>query len=143
MLTASTSQGIKATTLPSSDPLEKPRYVSANTPVSYSAFIMHRRKDLWGPDAEEFDPDRFLDHRLHKYLTPQPFISLPFNAGPRICLGQQFADNEIIFMLIHLLQHFTSMSLAPKTQSTGTLPPTTWRGQTAGRREKSPSQGRI
>lgn len=39
--------------------------------------------------AEEFDPDRFLDERLHKYLTPNPFIFLPFNAGPRICLGQQ------------------------------------------------------
>ena len=39
--------------------------------------------------AEEFDPDRFQDERLHKYLTPNPFIFLPFNAGPRICLGQQ------------------------------------------------------
>ena len=40
-------------------------------------------------EAEEFDPDRFLDERLHKYLTPNPFIFVPFNAGPRICLGQQ------------------------------------------------------
>ena len=39
--------------------------------------------------AMKFDPDRFLDERLHKYLVPNPFIFLPFNAGPRICLGQQ------------------------------------------------------
>lgn len=39
--------------------------------------------------AEEFDPDRFLDERLKKYLSKNPFIFLPFNAGPRICLGQQ------------------------------------------------------
>ena len=38
--------------------------------------------------ALEFDPDRFLDERV-KYLTLNPFIFLPFNAGPRICLGQQ------------------------------------------------------
>jgi cytochrome P450 len=71
--------------------------------------MMHRRTDLWGPDgatillvslichltqhvshtALEFDPDRFLDERVKKYLTNNPFIFLPFNAGPRICVGQQ------------------------------------------------------
>ena len=82
-------------------------YVPANTRVLYSVLVMHRRKDLWGPDgtflpscairteyrrvheALEFDPNRFLDDRLHKYLIPNPYIFLPFNAGPRICLGQQ------------------------------------------------------
>lgn len=39
--------------------------------------------------ASEFDPDRFIDERLKQYLTKNPFIFLPFNAGPRICLGQQ------------------------------------------------------
>ena len=38
--------------------------------------------------ALEFDPDRFLDERLNKFLV-NPFIFLPFNAEPRICLGQQ------------------------------------------------------
>jgi len=56
--------------------------------------------------ALEFDPDRFLDFRLHKYLTPNPFIFVPFNAGPRICLGQQFAYNEASFFLVKLLQNF-------------------------------------
>ncbi|KAH7882561.1 cytochrome P450 [Phlebopus sp. FC_14] len=119
-------ESIKATTFPSPDPLQKPYYVPAKTNVAYSVFLMHRRKDLWGPDAEEFDPDRFLDERLHKYLTPRPFIFLPFNAGPRICLGQQLAYNEMSFMLIRLLQNFTSISLAPDAQAPGTLPPAVW-----------------
>ena len=64
-------------------------YIPAGTRCMYSVFIMHRRKDLWGPDAESFDPDRFLDARVQRYLTPNPFIFLPFNAGPRIYLGRQ------------------------------------------------------
>ena len=39
--------------------------------------------------ALEFDPDRFLDNRVREYLVKNSFIFLPFNAGPRICLGQQ------------------------------------------------------
>ena len=52
--------------------------------------------------ALAFDPDRFLDHRLHKYLTPNPFIFLPFNAGPRICLGQQVS----LFFLLEDVMFF-------------------------------------
>lgn len=101
----------------------KPLYIPANTRTPYSVFLMHRRTDLWGPDAEEFDPDRFLDDRLRKYCTSNPFIFVPFNAGPRICLGQQFAYNEVSFFLVRLLQQFSSVSLATDVQ---TLPPAEW-----------------
>ncbi|KAF7306301.1 BTB domain-containing protein [Mycena indigotica] len=59
--------------------------------------LCHSMKDLWG-DAEEFDPNRFIDERLQKYLVSNSFQFLPFNAGPRICLGQQFAYNEMSFL---------------------------------------------
>ncbi|KAF8439739.1 cytochrome P450 [Boletus edulis BED1] len=109
-----------------SNPTEKPLFVPAGTIVSYSVLLMQRRTDLWGPDALEFDPDRFLDDRLRKYLTPNPFIFLPFNAGPRICLGQQFAYNEMSFMLIRLLQHFSSITLSPESQDPQYRPPAAW-----------------
>ncbi|KAJ1305083.1 hypothetical protein OPQ81_000123 [Rhizoctonia solani] len=76
-------------------------YVPAGAQIPISIFHMHRRKDLWGPDADEFDPERWLDERLKKYVTPNPFIFLPFSAGPRICLGQQFAYNESSYFLTH------------------------------------------
>ena len=89
---------------------------------------MHRRTDYWGPDAEEFDPDRFLDARVHTYLTPNPFIFLPFNAGPRICLGQQFAYNEMSFFLIRLLQHFDSVTLDEDALAPDCRVPKDWAG---------------
>jgi len=112
---------------PSRVPGEAPLYISGDTPIIYSAFVMHRWKPFWGPDALEFDPDRFIDHRLSKYLTPNPFIFLPFNAGPRICLGQQFAYNESSFFLIRLLQSFSSFSLADDAQPLEARPPANWK----------------
>lgn len=50
---------------------------------------MHRNIDYWGPDANEFSPERWLDERNKKYYLANPFIFIPFLAGPRICLGQQ------------------------------------------------------
>ncbi|EKM59239.1 uncharacterized protein PHACADRAFT_249541 [Phanerochaete carnosa HHB-10118-sp] len=117
---------VKDTVLPNSDPMGKSWFVPAGASVSYSVHCMHRRKDYWGPDAEEFDPDRFLDERLHKYLTPNPFIFLPFNAGPRICLGQQFAYNEMSFFLIKLLQTFESISFDRESFEPEALPPAEW-----------------
>ncbi|KAI6039251.1 cytochrome P450 [Pisolithus marmoratus] len=63
-----------------------------------------------------FDLDRFLDERL-KYPTSNPFIFLPFNAGPRICLGQQFSYNEISFFVVCLLQTLSSLTLAEGVQT--------------------------
>ncbi|KAJ7165917.1 cytochrome P450 monooxygenase pc-3 [Mycena filopes] len=108
-------------------PHGQPLYVPGNTKIVYSVFLMHRRTDLWGPDALEFDPDRFMDERLRKYLTPNPYIFLPFNAGPRICLGQQFAYQETSFFLVRLLQRFESFSLAPDAQPEETKVPASWK----------------
>ncbi|KZP18350.1 cytochrome P450 monooxygenase pc-3 [Athelia psychrophila] len=121
-------QSVNETTWPSADPAQKPLYIPANTQVLYSAMLTHRRTDLWGPDALEFDPDRFLDDRVRKYLTPKPYIFVPFNAGPRICLGQQFAYNEMSFVIIRLLQSFTSVALDTASQPPDTVPPPSWAG---------------
>ncbi|KAH7338429.1 cytochrome P450 [Rhizoctonia solani] len=105
-------------------------YVPAGARVIWSTLLMHRRKDLWGPDADEFDPDRWLDDRLRKYVVPNPFIFLPFNAGPRICLGQQFAYNEASFFLCRLLQRVELIELAPDAQPEKTLPRPEWKNGT-------------
>ncbi|PPQ74268.1 hypothetical protein CVT24_001191 [Panaeolus cyanescens] len=115
--------GDSGVVLPGKNGTETPLYIAPNTNCIYSVLIMQRREDLWGPDALTFDPNRFLDERLHKYLTPNPFIFCPFNAGPRICLGQQFAYHEATFYLVRLLQQFRNFRLSPETRS----PPAWWK----------------
>jgi cytochrome P450 len=60
---------------------------------------MHRRKDFYGEDADEFKPERW------EHLRPG-WEYLPFNGGPRICLGQQFALMEASYATIRLMQRF-------------------------------------
>ncbi|KAF8307691.1 cytochrome P450 [Clavulina sp. PMI_390] len=96
-------------------------FIPANTPTGYAVIHMHRDKELWGPDALDFDPMRWIDSRLAR-LTANPMMFLPFNAGPRICVGQQFAYNEASFLLVRLLQTFSAITLRPDAQPTGTLP---------------------
>ncbi|KAF8894964.1 cytochrome P450 [Mucidula mucida] len=102
--------------LPPDFPGEQPTYVPRRR-ILYSIMVMLRRKDLWGPDADEFDPDRVLDERNKKYIFPNPFIFLPFNAGLRICLGQQFVYNEMSFMLARLMQNFRLFTLNENASS--------------------------
>ena len=56
--------------------------------VIYSPMIMQRRKDLWGDDAEEFNPERWINKERVAKMVADPFMFIPFSAGPRICLGQ-------------------------------------------------------
>ncbi|PPQ87646.1 hypothetical protein CVT25_011484 [Psilocybe cyanescens] len=114
-------QTTKPVVLPAAGPGQKPVYVPRGTTCVYAVINMQRRTDLWGPDALKFDPDRFLDERVQKYLVPNPYIFCPFNAGPRICLGQQFAYHEASYYLVRLLQSFTDFTL--DHGAAGNVPP--------------------
>ncbi|KAI1358808.1 cytochrome P450 52E2 [Xylaria arbuscula] len=79
-----------------------PVFVKKGTQLRYIPWVMHRRKDLFGEDAEEFRPERWEDLRV-------TFEYLPFNAGPRICIGQQFALTQMALITFRLLQAFKAI----------------------------------
>jgi hypothetical protein len=76
-----------------------PVYIRKDQEVNYAVHIMHRRKDIWGEDADEFRPERWEGKKVG-------WEFLPFNGGPRICLGQQFALTEAGFVIVRLAQRF-------------------------------------
>ena len=52
---------------------------------------MHRRPDLYGMDAELFRPERWdEDMPLNQTAVNAKWGYLPFNGGPRVCLGSKY-----------------------------------------------------
>ncbi|OKL61914.1 hypothetical protein UA08_02610 [Talaromyces atroroseus] len=82
--------------------------------VAFCIYAMHRREDLYGKDAEEFRPERWEENLpLFKDETTASWGYLPFNGGPRVCLGQDFALIEASYTIVRILQAFPNLRAAP------------------------------
>ncbi|GMI74384.1 cytochrome P450, family 714, subfamily A, polypeptide 1, EUI-like p450 A1 [Hibiscus trionum] len=66
--------------------------------------------DLWGPDAHQFNPERFANGIAEASKVPQAYM--PFGIGARICAGQHFAMAELKVVLSLLVSKFC-FSLSP------------------------------
>jgi len=87
------------------------RPIQRDTIVAACPWTLHRHPALW-TDPLRFDPDRFLPERSqdrHRYAY------IPFGAGPRICIGNNFALMEAKIILTTLIQRFTIQVQNPES----------------------------
>ncbi|KAI1081511.1 cytochrome P450 [Whalleya microplaca] len=105
---------IQMTTLPIGGGLDEkhPVFVKKGQAVGYCVYAMHRRKDIYGDDAEMFRPERWEGDELKNI---HPYAYLPFNGGPRVCLGQEFALLEASYTVARLIQLFPRIEV-PSTE---------------------------
>ncbi|XP_002741860.1 cytochrome P450 4F6-like [Saccoglossus kowalevskii] len=71
--------------------------------VEINIYGLHHNPDVW-PEHMEYKPERFDPDRV---ATMDPYAYLPFAAGPRNCIGQNFALNEEKVVLARILRKYT------------------------------------
>ncbi|POS75481.1 cytochrome P450 [Diaporthe helianthi] len=78
---------------------QAPIVVPKGTNVAFHVTALHRRKELWGDDAEEFKPERWTTLQVG-------WIFQPFGMGPRNCPGQHLSLAEAAYTTCRLAQEF-------------------------------------
>ena len=73
----------------------------ARSIVMVAPWVLHRHQRLWS-EPDTFRPARFMPDQP----APERFAFMPFGAGPRICVGAQFATTEAILVLAALIGRF-------------------------------------
>ncbi|KAL9224221.1 hypothetical protein vseg_000282 [Gypsophila vaccaria] len=84
--------------------------IPAGVNVTLPMLIMQHDHDIWGDDADEFNPERFSEGVAK--ASKDQFAFFPFGYGPTICVGQTFALIEAKVALSMILQSF-SIKLSP------------------------------
>ncbi|KAL2622214.1 hypothetical protein R1flu_002419 [Riccia fluitans] len=78
--------------------------------ITYNAYAMGRLERIWGPDAKQYKPERWLKDGIFHQESPFKFVS--FHAGNRQCLGKESAYLQMK-MTAALLIRFFKFELVP------------------------------
>ncbi|CAE7567648.1 CYP86A1 [Symbiodinium pilosum] len=93
------------------DRLPDGTFVPRGTLLLYNSYGMGRSKTIWGPDASDFRPERWLSDELKT-----PYENPVFHAGPRECLGKRLALVEMKTVMASLLKHVRLSLAVPPEQ---------------------------
>ncbi|KAI8615370.1 cytochrome P450 [Chytriomyces sp. MP71] len=77
-------------------------FVPKGSFVGWNPYVLGRTEDIWGLDVKQFRPERWLEMEKQ----PSPFDYPVFHAGPRVCLGKQMAELEIVYVMVELVRKF-------------------------------------
>ena len=79
------------------------RVVKKGSTIGIYIYSVHTNPDIWGPDADKFNPDNFLPDNV---ATRHPYSFIPFSAGPRNCIGYRYATIVIKVALSKVLRQY-------------------------------------
>ncbi|KAF0497170.1 cytochrome P450 [Gigaspora margarita] len=78
--------------------------IPKGTPLMISIYAIHHDPSIWGDDAENFNPSRWLDPEIKSKISNTHFLA--FSAGPKNCLGLKMAHLELKSILSVIIRNF-------------------------------------
>lgn len=81
-------------------------FVPKGTNVGMCHFGAARRPEVWGPDAAEFKPERFIDVKTGKLLNTPSAKFNAFSGGQRVCVGKALAMLKMKLVIATLVGRF-------------------------------------
>ncbi|KAF3923090.1 hypothetical protein ABW20_dc0106159 [Dactylellina cionopaga] len=80
----------------------QPMAVKKGARIQLCTYYMHRRPDYWGEDANSFRPERWETKKKGGEF-------LPFGGGPQMCVGHQYAMNQVAYIIARFAQLFKGL----------------------------------
>ncbi|KAL4895982.1 cytochrome P450 [Aspergillus ambiguus] len=77
-------------------------HIPHGTDICISNYVLHHNPDIWGPDHEDFIPDRWL--RMTEESKARFLI--PFSIGHRMCIGRNMGMTNVLKTVTTLLGVF-------------------------------------
>jgi len=71
------------------------------TVLSVPSYTIHHSREIWGPDADEFRPERW-----EKVTERQKAAFIPFSYGPRACVGRNVAEMELALIVSTVFRRY-------------------------------------
>ncbi|CAH2075976.1 unnamed protein product [Thlaspi arvense] len=87
------------------DVLPSGHKVEANSKILFCLYSLGRMKSVWGEDALEFKPERWISEKGTLVHEPS-YKFLSFNAGPRTCLGKEVAMMQMKTVAVKIIQNY-------------------------------------
>ncbi|ESQ46097.1 hypothetical protein EUTSA_v10000679mg [Eutrema salsugineum] len=88
------------------DVLPSGHKVDANWKILFSVYALGRMKAVWGEDASEFKPERWVSERNGGLKHEPSFKFFVFNSGPRNCLGKKLSFLQMKIVAAEIIQNY-------------------------------------
>ncbi|CAI0641331.1 unnamed protein product, partial [Colletotrichum noveboracense] len=88
-------------------------HLPEGTRVGYGAWGIFRRAEVWGQDADEFRPDRWLEADAERLKLMEETLEIVFGHGKWKCLGRNVAMMELQKVFVELLRRYDLVLCEP------------------------------